>query len=747
VRHWSCVILSKTIQIPLLFRGAYRQDMRIRTLIYYITTGFVIGVIALVAVQYITSANVRELITTNENLLKEYRLSNALVGLQKDLLLLDNNMKGALLPGDSARIRDFRISVKKVGQDLRILENASGSDTSLHEMIELQRLVSRKLEASQSLVDHFYRIGTTDKEIQSEKNEATKFTEVIIDLTHQIDSSGKQTMAEKIKLVDRSGQRVLNWNFYIIVLVLILLTAVFLVIIGRMKKQAGLIAQLNRSEKKLKEAALIKENFLANMSHEIRTPLNAILGYTNLLQRKNLDDDSRLHVTTVQQSGETLLAIVNDILDLSKIESGMMRIEEAPFYLSELVNSVAAMFHHKIEEKGLKLSVLCSAESPDRLVGDATRLTQILVNLIGNAVKFTSEGEIKLDIKKSKSGTDRISVVFTITDTGIGIGEDKLETIFERFRQAEDSTSRKFGGTGLGLAIVRDLVYLQNGEIDVKSKPGVGTSVEFSIRYKFAEVENMERQRDVIQPYPEHFNNLNVLIVEDNVINQGLMKHIMQEWQVKHKVADNGTTAIQMLEQYDFDLVFMDIQMPGMDGYTATAEIRNVLKSSVPIVAMTAHAMQGEREKCLRSGMNEHISKPVRENDLWRIFSLFFGKDASASNSDHFEVIDLTYMKEISNGDTAYEKMVTEQFLTLVPLEIDALKSALLVKDFVRIQQIAHSMKTSISIMGLDCLIAEDLDMLDRADQNTADFPAIIGHVSDVCTKSLSEAKLLYSRF
>ncbi|SDF49560.1 Signal transduction histidine kinase [Dyadobacter soli] len=618
--------------------------MRVRTLVIYITIGFVAAVLALVGAQYMTRRNVEELISANENLLDEYRVSSG--------------------------------------------------------------------------------------------------------LSHQADSTSRAALARKMDAVDQSGQRVLRWNLYVIVGVLALLTAVFAIIIGRMKKQAELIGQLNTSERKLKEAVLVKEHFLANMSHEIRTPLNAILGYTNLLQKKKLDADTRLHLGTVQQSGETLLAIVNDILDLSKIESGMMRIERVPFDPGALAHSVGTMFHHRSAEKQVPLIVSLDPGIPATITGDPTRLTQILVNLVSNAFKFTEKGEINLRVTADTGNGDRVNLTFEVTDMGIGIENERLETIFERFKQAEDSTTRQFGGTGLGLSIVRDLVHLQDGHIGVTSQPGQGTSVKVTIPYRIAmvsEVPATDARSDEAHPQRP---GLRVLIAEDHIINQGLMMRLMEERGIEGRIAGNGHEAVEMLRNERFDLVFMDIQMPGMDGYTATRTIREELKLQLPIIAMTAHAMEGEKEKCIRLGMDDHIAKPVRESELDRIFAGFSNPaPGSGSLSEAFKVINLDYMREISNGDPAYEKVVTEQFLHLMPRELEALSNAAAKRDPGEIRRIAHGIKTTISIMGLNALLDGPLDVLESETAAAVDIAVSVDQVLTVCKEALGEAGLFYRRF
>ncbi|OJV14688.1 MAG: hypothetical protein BGO21_18470 [Dyadobacter sp. 50-39] len=617
--------------------------MRVRTLVIYITIGFVAAVVALLAMEYMTRRNLEELINANENLLDEYRMSSG--------------------------------------------------------------------------------------------------------LSHQADSTSRAALAIKMNAVDLSGQRVLRWNLYVTVVVFVLLIAVFAIIVSRMKKQAELITQLNTSERKLKEAVLVKEHFLANMSHEIRTPLNAILGYTNLLLKKKLDADTRLHINTVQQSGETLLAIVNDILDLSKIESGMMRIEHVPFDPEALVHSVGTMFHHRSGEKQVPLRVSFDPAIPGTITGDPTRLTQILVNLVSNAFKFTDKGEINLVVTARGNDGERVDLTFEVTDTGIGIDPARLETIFERFRQAEDSTTRQFGGTGLGLSIVRDLVHLQDGHIAVTSKPGAGTSVKVTIPYRISAMSGAPATgAPVSEAHPQR-PGLRVLIAEDHIINQGLMMRLMEERGIAGRIAANGQEAVELLRNEPFDLVFMDIQMPGMDGYTATRIIREELKLKLPVIAMTAHAMEGEKEKCIRLGMDDHIAKPVRENELDRIFASYTKPAGNAASAGAFRVIDLDYMREISNGDAGYEKLVTEQFLHLMPRELEALSAAASRHDPGEIRRIAHGIKTTISIMGLNPLLDEPLDVLESDTAVAEDITTHVERVLAVCKEALGEAGIFYRRF
>lgn len=725
--------------------------MKSNKLTYFITFGVVLGIGMLMVIQYFNTKNVRELIKGNESLLSEYKQTKDLTRLQKDLLVLDNNIQNAAVNPSAKNFTSVDSNITKLAEESEKLKEFNDSNL-LEQSTEIHALIEEKLTLSRQLADSLQSLGHPVSGMALVKTDALKISDKIIDLTHKMDTSGKKILARKIELVDVSGQKVLDWNLYIIVLVVILLTGAFLIIMNRMKKQGQLIDQLNISEHKLKEAVLVKENFLANMSHEIRTPLNAILGYTDILKKSDLSSDDQMHVATVHKSGETLLAIVNDILDLSKIESGMMRIEEVPFHIEEVVHSVVVMFQQNIEEKGLSFELLYSPMLPQIVAGDSTRLTQILVNLLSNAIKFTPAGKITLKVEGLSEQKGEVVFQFTIVDTGIGIDQEKLDVIFERFRQAEDSTTRKYGGTGLGLSIVRDLIHLQNGHIEVKSHLGSGTKVQFTIPYKIENVAAVDRAKKALSPDINFKDLPKILVVEDNAINQGLMVHILTNWNLKCIVASNGVQAVEYLNKEKFDLIFMDIQMPLMDGYATTREIRENLKLNTPIVAMTAHVLESDREKCIKSGMNDHISKPIREKDVLRVLSILFDTNPQRKNGGllepigAFKTIDLTYMHDISSGDQAYEKLITEQFLSLVPVDLERLKSSFESGQYYEVKKLAHSLKSSVSIMGLENVMLK-LDILENGQLAEKEVARIINDIEQICKHAQSEARILYASF
>lgn len=376
--------------------------------------------------------------------------------------------------------------------------------------------------------------------------------------------------------------------------------------------------ELKDAKEKALDSVKFKEQFLASMSHEIRTPLNTILGFTDLLVESKLDSQQTEYVELIHTSGQNLLVIINDILDLSKIEAGKMTFESIDFNLPQMLNKLKDMFQPKATPKGIKLGFYLSEVLPEFVKGDPTRLSQIFNNLLSNAFKFTEKGEVSISAEVLIRDTDSARIEFLVSDTGIGIAEDKLDTIFESFTQASGDTSRKYGGTGLGLTIVKSLAELQGGEVSVMSRVGKGTTFRVVLPLKLGERQELPKQKAERTDYK--LGKVKVLIAEDNKINQLLAKKVLDNWNFDSEIAENGKIAIEMLSEKYFDIVLMDIQMPEMDGYETTAYIRTQMKPpfrEIPILAMTAHAAASEAKACIDAGMNDYISKPFDSQELY----------------------------------------------------------------------------------------------------------------------------------
>jgi signal transduction histidine kinase/CheY-like chemotaxis protein len=726
-----------------------------KRIIYYLLISFFAGNVLLIYIQYNSSKNINILIKGNEKVLAETGVSNNLRELTRDITSVEGKTRGTLSTKDSSHQKDLEEKIANVKSDIDNLQKISDDDSSVKYIDVLDLLVHEKLLFGRNVSDSLHRTGKDAAGIVLSSPRAKELNDSIRLVTRMIESSRQKLLSRVTSSIDKSGKKALNSGTTLIVLVLLSGAALFWFIITTIRKQNQLIRQLNISEKKVRESAQLKENFIANMSHEIRTPMNAILGFTNLLQRKKLDDESREFVLTIQKSGDSLLNIINDILDLSKIEAGMMRIESAPFSIRGLVHSVETMFRANPGEKQLQLSVFVDKSLPDTLEGDATRLTQILVNLVGNALKFTHQGSITLTITHEGVTDNIIKTGITIIDTGIGIEKEKLQYIFERFQQADDSVTRKYGGTGLGLSIVNDLVLLQRGNIRIESKPGEGTTFRLSIPYKIA-------AKQIIPPLSKIspvtrlpiFENACILVVEDNEINQSLIKHLFNSWQLAFEMVNNGREALDKLRITTYTLILMDIQMPQMDGYNASREIRNTLALDTPIIAMTAHALAGEREKCLRYGMNDYISKPIQEEPLYKLIAqfteqkwppVFQNEPVRGSGVNGYQYINLQYMKEVSRGNVTYEKTVTGQFMETIPYDLPEMEKAWQNNNIHHLRQVAHDMKTTVSVMGLNEVLQPYLDTLEHENLSEDLFRENFLSLKSICESSIEEAKHFYA--
>lgn len=462
-------------------------------------------------------------------------------------------------------------------------------------------------------------------------------------------------------------------------------------------KMEAVARDLEESFAKAEAANKAKSDFLSNMSHELRTPMNGVLGMASLLADTPLNDEQKEFVTTINSSGENLLMLLNDILDFSKIEAGALVLEHIAFNLTDALHKTTTLLRPQAEKKGVDLSLDCETDVPHNIWGDSGRIRQIIMNLLGNAIKFTDRGHVRLSVRLQEADDgDRLHI--TIEDTGMGIPADKLGTIFEKFTQADSTVTRKYGGTGLGLTITKQLVGLMGGEIGVESAEGKGSSFWFTIPCKPAkasdEVVTIEQLRcithSVIDKMP--IGNARALLVEDYHVNKIFAEKLLRKFGFQHiDTAEDGLEAILKYDDNTYDIIFMDCQMPRMDGYITTQEIRARESSNLnytPVVAMTANAMMGDREKCLKAGMDDYLSKPLRAEYLKKILQTWFVLDegqsaisalkssAPALKETEEAPVDMEQLRMFTDGDPAEEKALTTLFLDQAQEMIDILQQS-----------------------------------------------------------------------
>jgi len=497
-------------------------------------------------------------------------------------------------------------------------------------------------------------------------------------------------------------------------------------------------------------AVKAKQQFLSNMSHEIRTPMNAIIGFTKVLLKTDMSSRQKEYLTAIKMSGDALIVLINDILDLAKVDSGKMIFEQVPFKMALSISAMLHLFETKIQEKNLKLIIEYDKNIPEVLVGDPVRLHQIILNLVSNAVKFTTKGKITVSVRLLNEDPEKATIEFAVSDTGIGIPASKIDKIFENFQQATSETARLYGGTGLGLAIVKQLVEPQGGSIRVESKIDEGSTFSFILSFHKTDAEAVA-ETEIEEPDTE-IKNIKVLVVEDIPLNQLLMKTLLDDFGFERDVASNGKIAIEIMQNKSYDIILMDLQMPEMNGFEATEYIRTKLNSRIPIIALTADVTTVDLAKCRAVGMNDYIAKPVDERLLYSKIVGLVKKSPPEKYGGHTgnenpankpeKCIDLEYLIRRTKSNPNLMMEMISLYLEQTPPLISKMKQSYQEKDWHALYTAVHKMIPSFSIMG----ISNDFETMAKKVQefagihNQADgIQDMILQLGNVCTQACKE--------
>ena len=481
--------------------------------------------------------------------------------------------------------------------------------------------------------------------------------------------------------------------------------------------ERALVAELRAAKEAAETSSRVKSQFLANMSHEIRTPMNGVLGMIELLLTTELTPRQRHYAETVQRSGETLLDVINEILDFSRIEAGRLEIEAVEFDCRQAVDDVVNLLSERASRKGLVLMHRTERNVPRAVIGDPSRVKQILTNLVGNAIKFTEHGEVRVTLSVAEREGDTCVLRFEVKDTGIGIAPEALNHIFDAFSQADGVQRHRYGGTGLGLTIARQLAQMMGGTIGVDSMPNRGSTFWFTIRVPALAGAGSTEAANADDPVPSSFRG-RVLLAEDNMVNRELAVAMLEAAGVEVVVASDGREALQALAEGGIDVVLMDCQMPEMDGFAATRAIRAGeagCDPRVPIVALTANAMEGDRERCLECGMDDYLSKPFKAPQLYAILARWLPAGAprerapeapapAAGRSPADKTLELAALDQIRAAGGADADRLLEKVLRLycdsVPQMLKSMQEAANKGDCIALQRAAHALKSSSHNVG-----------------------------------------------
>jgi signal transduction histidine kinase/response regulator RpfG family c-di-GMP phosphodiesterase len=624
----------------------------------------------------------------------------------------DNKLETFILSGDTADLTLFTTTVNAINANLaavktghvgyvpKYLVNIFIHKASNHVAFNKEALLQYSIEGKERAM----AMLNSPENKASLKAIAYSSQELVQALGTKIAQLNTVLTAEKTEMLQLDQQ----WNLISFVFMLL----IALLVLYKMIETNRLNENLSIAVKKEQQANLVKDQFISNVTHELRTPLNSIIGYTNLLLKKEHSVETTPWIHAMKVSGNLLMEVINDVLDYSKLESGYIQFASEPMQVQPVLQNLQNVLRNRAEAKNLLLVVDKDDKIPKQLLGDEKKLMQILVNLTGNAIKFTEEGTVQIEARLVKQNADgKVWIQFVITDTGIGIEPDKLPHVFERFYQVESGSSKKYFGTGLGLPIVKQLVEMQGGAISVSSVHGEGTTFEIVLPFAVNTASEVEAP---LQAMVEERNEpalapKKILIVDDNEMNRDLMGYLLHGNHFLYEKAENGSIALQMLRENRYDFVLMDIQMPGISGIETTKKIRAELQLQTPVIGLSAFCQPEEQQAAINAGMNAYLTKPVDEVKLFELLDHYHDWDTQPAqeHSTQLKLVNIEYLQRLTGGKKENIEDLLGKAFDFLPGEVKKLQESFAAENPALLREVAHNMKSTLRILG----VAEDISV------------------------------------
>lgn len=664
---------------------------------FWILSLTVVLLLLILAAQFFTIKTVKGLKSGNQEAAVIFTINNRLQEIINTAAVLEARV--ATENTDKNSMQAINDSLAAMGYNVSVLQQLNVDTNTRKNFIALNKFISRQVAMSFKVMEATESGNETSKKRYADAlvrlHSGDSIYQTAINIEKGLEAKLKNTFNSNTEASQKLST--LNKIFALIAITAILILGT--IIISRYRRQVSLIKALEKANDEVKKSATIKEQFLANMSHEIRTPLNAIKGFSRLLQHTALNVEQQKFSDIIEDSSNKLLNLVNDILDIAKIEAGKMTVEQKEFDLKRMMHTLEAMFLNTAKEKQLDFSWQIDEDVPQFLQGDPDRIYQILVNLVSNAIKCTKRGFVKVCVSTSLENAKEISLQFKVQDSGIGIPLKKQEMIFERFQQAGNSEESIQKGTGLGLAIVKDIAALLGGSVSVKSAEGEGSV--FTVQLPF--IKNVTEEKMVsafktIDNSVVTFSGAKVLVAEDNNVNRLLIETLLKQYGIEPVIKENGKDVLEVLKNQQFDLLLLDIQMPVLDGYKTCIAIRES-GNAIPVVAMTAYVMDAEKDKCRAAGMNGYLAKPLDEgelkNNLLKYLAAFI-QPAEQPDKTHAS----NFLLQLAGGDEKMAKMILSQVKKEIPGDIEKLKKIIKEENISALPAVCHYLISSISPLG-----------------------------------------------